>query len=180
MIINRPLVLDACCLINIHASGRMSEILEALPVQIHVAETVREQELRQLQKLDALNPVGERFSNLLDRNVIWVADFENEAEQIAFLNYAAAIGDDGEAASFAIAEARAFAVATDDKKARRFATSELPDLHLFYTLDLVEHWMSVRTPSLDEVRQVLYSIRDHGSYFPGPSHPLRAWWDAHL
>jgi hypothetical protein len=46
------IVLDTCCILNFYASGKFSEILEAIPAQVVVTEVVRSQELTTLQRLE--------------------------------------------------------------------------------------------------------------------------------
>ena len=112
----------------------------------------------------------------IEEGIIKIAELEgSEAE--TFVNYAAGLGDDGEAATCAIAFSRGWAVATDDRAAIRFVEREAPRIQVVSTLELVEHWANQTKKSPDSVRQVLIQIRDIGGYFPGTRHPMYAWWN---
>ena len=173
---DRPLVFDACALINIHASGRLGDVLRSAPQATLVTETVRALELLQTEELDALNPEGDRLDDLIEGGRLVVVDFDSDDEAGRFLDYAAAIGDDGEAASLAVAASRGFAVVTDDKKARRFAAGETPGVPLIFTLEVVEHWSSDQKISPAELHAALNSLRGNGNYKPSLAHPLYDWW----
>lgn len=173
---DRPLVLDACTLINLHASGRLGDVLRSVPQPTLVTETVRALELLQTEELDALNPAGDRLSDLVESGRLTVVDFASDDEAGLFLDFAAAIGDDGEAASLAVAASRGFAVATDDKKARRFAERVVPGVPLVHTLDVLEHWSGDREVSVADLHAALESLRVNGRYEPARSHPLFDWW----
>ena len=173
---DRPLVFDTCALINLHASGRLGDVLRSVPQATLVTETVRALELLQTEELDALDPEGDRLDDLIEGGRLVVVDFGSDDEAGRFLDYAAAIGDDGEAASLAVAASRGFAVVTDDKKARRFAEEETPGVPLVFSLEVVEHWSSERGISPDELQSALESLQENGNYRPARSHPLYSWW----
>ena len=177
---DRPLVFDACALINLHASGRLGDVLRSVSQASLVTETVRTLELLQTEELDALNPEGDRLNDLIEGGRLVVVDFDSDDEAGRFLDYAASIGDDGEAASLAVAASRGFAVVTDDKKARRFAGEETPAVPLVYSLEVIEHWSSDQGVPPVEVQAVLESLQEHGNYKPARSHPLYDWWQQTL
>jgi predicted nucleic acid-binding protein len=115
------IVLDTCCILNFYASGKFSEILEAIPAQVVVTEVVRSQELTTLQRLDNQESEGAiHFDKVVKEGLISIVDFESEAEAETFINYTAQMKDEGESATFAIAVHREWSVATDDKRAISF------------------------------------------------------------
>jgi predicted nucleic acid-binding protein len=115
------IVLDTCCILNFYASGKFSEILEAIPAQVVVTEVVRSQELTTLQRLDNQESEGAiHFDKVVKEGLISIVDFEAEAEAETFINYTAQMKDEGESATFAIAVHREWSVATDDKRAISF------------------------------------------------------------
>lgn len=175
---DRPLVFDACVLINLHASGRLGEIIRSIPQPTLVTETVRSLELLQTDALDALNPEGDRLGDLISSDRLTVVDFVGDDETGLFIDFAAAIGDDGEAASLAVAVSRGFAVVTDDRKARQFGERETPSVPLVDTLQILEHWAADGVVPLDEVREALTNVKVHGHYVPPHSHPLFPWWES--
>jgi predicted nucleic acid-binding protein len=177
MINHSHLLLDACCLLNLFASGQGLNILKALPVQNVVTQIVRDDELKTLQTLDyGKNEGAEQFQLALSQGWLTVVDFETEAEAESFLNYIAENLDDGEAATCAIAFQRNWAIATDDKKAISFTKKEAPQIQIISTLALVKYWADQINPDLTELRLALDSIRVKSKYIPHKSHPLYRWW----
>ena len=175
---DRPLIFDACALINLHASGRLGDVLRSVPHPTLVRETVRTLELRQTETLDALNPVGDRLGDLIASGQLTVVDFADDTEAGRFIDFAFAIGDDGEAASLAIAVSRGFCVVTDDRRARQFAAQEVPSVSLVYTLEVLAHWTNADAVPPEHVRSALTSMRHDGRYVPPRSHPQYDWWSS--
>ena len=82
--------------------------------------------------------------------------------------------DDGEAMTGAIAANRGFAVAIDDRKARRVLGRKDSGLRLVSTLELVHRWsMGV---SEEETNRALQAMRYGARYVPGNRDPLYDWW----
>ncbi len=170
-------VLDACCVLNFCASGHFIAILKSIPAQVVVTEVVREKELLTLQRLqNEENEGAVQFETAIAQDLLSVVDFESEAEEETFVNYAFELGDDGESATFSIAIHRGWAVATDDKKAISLSQKEAPDLQVLSTLEIIKNWSEAGNLTLTELRAVLGSIRTKGKYMPGKDHPLLGWW----
>jgi hypothetical protein len=167
-------ILDACCVINLYESGKMSDILTSLQAYIAIADYVYHQEvLRTTEgRLFELQP-------LIDGGLLAVATFESKVEMITFVNFAASI-DDGEATTGAIAVTRNWAIATDDRLSIRFLKQSAPTLPIVSTLDLVKHWVDTTHPHADIVRTTLQNIRNRARYIPYATHPLYRWWATHI
>ena len=88
----------------------------------------------------------------------------------------AALVDDGEAATAALALHRGCAVATDDRKARRVFGEFMPDVPLVSTLDLMKLWADESQIPRDELRAAMDAMRRSASYVPSRSAPLFDWW----
>ena len=170
------LILDACCVINLHASGRLCHVLSAIDKKTFITELVYRQELLSIQSLDALCAKEQRLQTALDKGLIEITDFTTETEQIDFIDYAAILRGDGEAATFAVAAGRNYAVATDDKKARNFVEQQLGHLRMVSTLELLKLWADTFAVHDRELRQVMINIRDNGPYTPPRAHLLYQWW----
>jgi predicted nucleic acid-binding protein len=95
------------------------------------------------------------------------------------VNYAAVL-DDGESATCAIAVHRGWAIATDDKKAITFVKQMAPYLQVLSTLEIIKHWSEEASLDSSALRDVLNAIRVKGRYFPPQRHLLRSWWEAAL
>lgn len=174
-------ILDACCIINLCASGYMQSILEAVPSQIGVAAYVYEKEVlriyagpdeditREVQQVD-LRPFA-------DSGLLEVVSTDDELERLV-VNFSVARIDSGEAISAAIAVHRAWSFGTDDKSAIAFLTQNFPQLHLLSTPDLLKHWVDSVHPESSMVSAMLKNVRRRAKYEPHAKHPLYAWWKA--
>ena len=100
---------------------------------------------------------------------------ESPNEETTFVTLAALI-DDGEAATAALALHRGCSIATDDRKARRVLAEQVPTVHLVSTLDLVSQWAEAMSVPLGELRTALEQMRSGANYLPGPRDPRYDWW----
>ena len=169
----KKLVLDACCLINLDASGMLIEIIESLPFSAVVSSIVWEEEITVIEQIR-----GEA-GKAIETQLIDVVEMQDD-ELEAFIEYAAYMGDDGESASFAIAINRNWAVATDDKGALNFLTSLNTGIKVCSTLELMQIWAEARGKSAAEIRQALLQVKEKGRYMPGKGHPLYGWWEQYF
>ena len=176
-------ILDACCLINLYASGRFDDILTSISKPVFVARYVWSNEA--LSVNGAPNPEAGLQEESIDLGpligggLLNLADLETEDEETLFVNFAASL-DDGEAITGAIAAARDWCVATDDRRARNVLTSQVPRMQLLSSPELIKHWADVTAAEADEVCRVVQRIRRHGHYIPPASHPLYVWWQSYF
>ncbi|MFB2893046.1 hypothetical protein ACE1CI_09050 [Aerosakkonemataceae cyanobacterium BLCC-F50] len=182
MIINHShVVLDACCILNFCASGNFIAILKAIPAQVVVTEVVKSQELLTLQRLENEENEGAiQFETAIEQGLLSVVDFESEAEEETFVNYAFELGDDGESATCAIAFHRGWAIATDDRKAISFFQKEAPHLQILSTLEVIKYWSEEVNLDVAELRLALDTMRIKGRYIPHRNHPLLTWWQSYI
>jgi len=165
------LLLDTCCLLNFHASGQFLEILKVIPAQVAIVEEVK-QELTQIDRTE--------IEEAIAQDLLIAVDFASDAEAGNFVNYAAARLGDGEAATGAIAVERGWAIATDDRKAIKFFTQEVPSLQIFSTLEIIQYWAETEAIQPLQVQETLHNIQVQGRYTPAEYHPLKSWWDKFL
>jgi hypothetical protein len=172
-------VLDACCLLNFAASGHLLDIIKAIPAQAVVTEIVATQELKTLNRLqDEKNEAAIQFEAAISQGLLMVVDFNSDREAETFINYAAVLGDDGDAATCAIAISRDYAIATDDKREISFFQKEANHLQVLSTLELVKYWSETAKVDDLELEFVLTAIRVKGKYMPNSRHPLLSWWQS--
>lgn len=174
-------VLDACCIINLCASGYMQSILESIPRQVGVAAYVYEKEVlriyggpdedvtREVQQVD-LQP-------FVDSSLLEVVFTDDELERLV-VNFSVARIDSGEAISAALAVHRSWSFGTDDKSAIAFLAQKFPQLHLLSTPDLLKHWVDSGHPQPSVVSTMLKNVRRRAKYEPHAKHPLYMWWKA--
>jgi hypothetical protein len=170
-------VLDACCILNFCASGNFIAILKAIPAQIVVTEVVKSKELLTLQHLENEKNQGAiELETAIAQGLLLIVDFESEAEEETYVNYAFELGDDGESATCAIAFHRGWAIATDDRKAISFFQKEAPHLQILSTLEVLKYWSEKVNLNPTELRLALDNMRIKGRYIPQRNHPLLTWW----
>ena len=172
-------LLDASCLINLYATGRLRDIALAVPYRLGVVDYVIEKEALYVWRPGA--SVGEEtrvpvdFEHLVEEGLIRLMRLESEEEARTLVDLAALM-DDGEAVTGAIALHRGYAVATDDRKARRIL-AELPQsITLVSTLELLKLWDEEASVSEAELREALAAMESSASYLPGERDPLYGWW----
>ncbi len=173
------LLLDASCLLNLYATGRFSDIATALPYQVAVADYVLEVEALYVWRPD---PTGTReesesvdVSTLIDGGLVQVVGLEGPEEEATFVDLAALV-DDGEAITGAIAVHRQCALATDDRKARRVLGERTPTVPLLSTLELLKLWADGTAVPDTHLRAAAEGMRLGASYVPGPRDSLYSWW----
>lgn len=176
-------ILDACCLINLYASGHMKSILESLKVSLFIAEYVYTEELAFLKSGfdDDEVQVSEQshLDSLIQAGIISTISLESEIEQNLFVNLAAGI-DDGEATTAAIAITRNWALGTDDRRAMTYLRQRTITLPFVSTLEVIKFWAEVTMQSTNTIQSALTNVRVRGRYKPKSSHPLYVWWSTYV
>ena len=171
------LLLDASCLLNLYATGRIIEIAAVLPWQLAVTDYVMEHEALYVRTIGASGEQEETvpvdLSPLIDEGLLLVMWLETPSEQAGFVELAAVL-DDGEAVTGAIAINRGHSVGIDDRKARRILGEKAPGMRLISTLDLIRWW--AQSVTVQEVGPVLRAMEHGARYVPGQQDPLYAWW----
>ena len=169
------LLLDASCLLNLYATGRLMEIAAALPWQLVVVDYVLEQEALYVRIIGAHEEetVPVDLSPLIAAGLLLVMRLETPSEQASFVELAAVL-DDGEAVTGAIALNRGHLVAIDDRKARRVLGEKASGMRLVSTLELMRQWGA--SVPVQEVGHALRAMQHGARYVPGQRDPLYAWW----
>ncbi|HEY8722241.1 MAG TPA: hypothetical protein VIL92_00105 [Gaiellaceae bacterium] len=159
MITIEPQLLDACGLINITAGGRVDEIADFFGGLL-VAEDVAEEAPDAVAATSRLT-------------VVSLSDAEN-----AMLVVLAALDgmDTGEAATFAVAEARSLAVVTDDRRAIRAAAEQVPQVHVHRTASLLRAYVEGAGVLARDVAAMLEAIEGTASFRPATGSPDSDWW----
>lgn len=179
---SRPILLDACCLLNLYASRQIAAIVSDYPARFAITARVAA-EAGYLRRGGTGDDADERgpldLEPLLTTGLLTIWQIESRAEAASFIDFAAAL-DDGEAETCALAHHRAAIVATDDRKARRLCGQHDPPLTLRSTLDIVQGWATTNTIAPTSVAEALRDIRDRARFIPNRNDPLRPWWDETL
>ncbi|MCC6443549.1 MAG: hypothetical protein IT210_08865 [Armatimonadetes bacterium] len=158
-------ILDACCIINLCASGQVDAILRAIPVPVMVAAYVAAEEIHRYD-----------LNSLVEQGLLRVVEPETEDEANDVLNFAAALGGDGEAYTGAIAVYRHWAIATDERRVLNFYERISPQLQRLTTPELLKFWADTTGPEKGIIRQALQQVAIEGSYTISQRHNCYAWW----
>lgn len=176
-ILHSHLVIDACCMLNFCASGELLSILKSVQAQSTITAVVQQEELLTLKKIDhQINSSAEQLETAISEGVIEIVDFESDAEEAAFINYVAELGDDGESATGAIAVNRNWAIATDDKAAIKFFQNEAPNIQILSTPEIIKNWAESKAIPKSELRLILDNIAIKARYVPARNNLLKGWW----
>lgn len=186
-------LLDASCLINLFATGRTEEILQALSYRFAVARYVVEEEVLEIdaEEPDPTSVSGEGrlslhplLAELVEKGILEQLDVDSEEEEAQLVRFAAHL-DDGEAHTCALALVRAARVATHDKKAIRVLRSawegqgqvEEPVLR---TSELLFSWARGHGVDETEIGRIVQAIARRASFFPPKNDPNFKHWMALL
>lgn len=169
-------IVDACCLINLYASGSEESIFLACG-GLWVPTQVQSEALR-IRCLDEGDPTGLKsrdidLSDAIAAGFIHACQLEGQDELDAFIRFAMEL-DDGEASCLAIAMSRGWIVATDDRKAQRIASEN--GIALTSTPELIQRWIDTTSPSEATVADVLKKIEVFARFRPRRNDSLYAWW----
>lgn len=176
------ILLDACCVLNLYATGQMDAILRALPEHFAIADRVASEALyirRGGSGEDADERIPVDFGPLVEQGLLEVLRVETEEEAASFVDFAAQL-DDGEAMTCALALHRGGVVGSDDRKARRVCGAQSPPLDTRSTPAMIKAWADSERIAGADLRRVLIDIRERARFAPGRHDPLLAWWDAAL
>jgi len=155
-------LLDACCLINLLATGRCEEILGRLPYRFATSRLVADREV--------LSQSLEPMENLA------LLDLATEDELACFARFAADL-DDGEASVCALAVARGATVATDDRKALRVLGQVAPGIASLQTPEILYAWAHLTRATERDIAETLLAVRQRGRFHPRRDAPRFEWWE---
>ena len=172
----RVVLLDTCVLVNLLASGEIDDVLRATAHEVLICSAV-EKECLYLRSDDPLAPAeAVRLDPLLRAKLLGVCQIESEEEESLYVNYASEL-DDGEAMSVALAQARGYALATDERKARRLFEEAVGKAgRLLSTSDLIRGWCEARKIPRARLKSTLLQIRTRARFFPAMDDDHYRWW----
>ncbi len=170
--------IDACCLIDLLASGDAEAILRASGLTWHMPSSVQG-EVRYCRQHDPAQPgktvtVPVDLSGLISSGVLTVCHPQNQQELDRFTHYTALFRSDGEAMCLALAEQRKWIAATDDRKVIRVA--QQTGLTVVSCPELVKAWADATRPDATTLVQVLNDIKTLAQFKPNSSMPEYQWW----
>jgi hypothetical protein len=174
----QPAVIDACCLIDLLASGQAEAILRATGHAWHLPAAVQA-EVRYVRQHDPDNPGTYKntpadLSPLVKSALLTTCQPDNPHEEARYVHYATIFRSDGEAMCLALGECRGWIVATDDRRAVK--TAKQARLSVITCPELVKAWADTNRPSETRIFQVLSDIQTLAQFRPSPEMPEASWW----
>jgi predicted nucleic acid-binding protein len=171
-----PILLDTSTTLNLLATRVSQAMLESLEVKCLVCSAVIAETLY-IRSDDPTQPVEAVSVNpWLQSGTVQTVTPDSPSEEKLYVQFAADL-DDGEAMSLAICRSRGYALATDDRKARRLAGQlTLPTIQLVSTSQIVHHWAGRAVPHQSELTRLLAAIELKARFIPPHDDPLREWW----
>lgn len=177
---HQSVILDACCVINLFATGYMEPMLAVYPLQCVVSSFVADKEA--LSVFDGFDNAGKPKKETIDliplinAGVLEIV-YPNWSRHSSYLIELVGGGmrGMGEKISGAMAQEENWAIATDDRNARRIFTALMPNTQLITTLDFVKNWVEVENISNQIVSDILRRIYVKGRYEISQDHPLFSW-----
>jgi hypothetical protein len=173
-----PAVIDACCLIDVLASGQAEAILRASGVTWHLPSAVQG-EILYIRQHDPALPgqivkVPPNLSGLINSGVLTACDPVSQHELDRFVHYATLFRSDGEAMCLALAEARTWVLATDDRRAINVARQA--GLTVVSCPELMKTFADSVQPPQAALVQLLRDIQFLAQFVPNASMPEYQWW----
>jgi hypothetical protein len=173
-----PAAIDACCLIDLLASGDAEAILRASGFTWHLPSAVQG-EVRYRRQYDPAQPgqvvtVPADLMGLITSGLLTVCDPRNQQELDRFTYYATLFRSDGESMCLALAEQRGWVVATDDRRAIRVAHKA--GLTVVSCPALVKAWATAASPDQATLNKVLQDIQILAQFKPNSSMAEYQWW----
>jgi hypothetical protein len=175
-------VIDACCLIDLIASGHIDAILRASGHSWGLPTAVQG-EVQFIRQVDPADPnkliaAPADLTPLVSAGALDLCGPNDQKELDLFTQYASVFRSDGEAMCLALAEARGWVIATDDRKAIRIA--QQAGLTVLSSPQLLKTWSNVAKPDPAIVVQSLRDIELFARFRPNPAMPECQWWLNHL
>lgn len=176
---DRAIIHDACILINLFATGHARGILASLRSRHFICTAVQKESLylRPVDPTRPLEPVA--LDGLISAGQIEVVTVASEREEQLYVDYASRL-DDGEAMSLALAHARNFTLATDDRKCRRvFAEAVGDPSRLLSTAGILREWAKKDRAPIAHLREALRAVAIRAKFIPAATDPDYGWWRRH-
>lgn len=170
-------LLNACCLLNLYATGRIRDIFQVPSVRFAVAERAAAETLYVRRggsgdDAGAHEPVD--LQPLVAEGLLQIVYLEEEDEAATFVQFAVEL-DDGETMTCALAVHRDAAVATDDRKALRVLGVRAPEEHVYTTAQIIKHWAEADQVAGPDLKQVLMAVHERARFAPGKHDQLQSW-----
>lgn len=179
---NRLVVIDACAMLNLLATGREVDILGALELALLETDRVS-REVFFLWTAPDEDGVRRRETaskeSLVERGLLETRSLDTDPLIDAFVACAARIKDT-DASCIALAGVLGIPLVTDDAKERRVALDVFPQIEILSTLDLVHDAAALLRWDDAQLIEVALALRWRGNFAPPKRDPRGPWFVALL
>lgn len=174
----RTVVVDACCALNLLATGRELDVLRACDVELIISEQAHGEALFLHTPPDA-DGVRSRQPASTERlraaGRLQIRSLDTEALIAAFVACAAQLRDE-DASCVALAGALGLPLLTDDGKERRIAREQFPGIELVSTLTVLDGAVRALALPEHELLGLVADLRWRGNFAPPRRDPLSPWY----
>lgn len=169
------IVLDTCVLVNLCAACDPQRFVVGTGVVLHIPQAVAAEAVRLHVGSEAASsdPQEVELQQYLDSKTLMACALQGGQETELYVGLARDL-DDGEAMALAIAKARGWLLASDDRKARRRA--ELLGLRVITTPEVMYQWAVATGVTDGMLRRALLNIQNIARFRPSPGFPQHEWW----
>lgn len=168
------LISDTSVLLNLMAADCLSSLSNATGWQFVVCSAVFN-ETKKLRDINTGEMVLVDLSRMIEAGLLQVMDIGDSDEKVIYIDQAAVV-DDGEAMSMAIAVYRNLELAIDDRQATNHSKRTFPDLRIWSTPEILKTWAESTHLPTGTLGLAIRNIEERARYFPAKSHPLWSWW----
>ena len=172
-------IVDACCFINLYATGDLRGFLTQLAWQWHIPSAALAESLfiRSVSDEDDEKREPIDAQPYFDESLLTLVDIGGADEAELYVRLAGDL-DDGEAMALAIAKQRGWTLATDDRKAKRFASNL--GVPAVTTPELMQRWAKASKMRPAKLRTLLRNIESGARFAPAEDAPGYDWWTAQV
>ena len=151
-------IVDACCFINLYATGDLRGFLTELAWEWRISSAALAESLFIRVVSDEGDDKREPIEPqpYIDERLITLVDIRDTNEAELYVRLASEL-DDGEAMALAIAKRRGWTLATDDRKAKRFADDL--GVAIVTTPELMQHWAKASKMGPARLKMLLSNIQ---------------------
>ena len=174
----RTVVIDACCVLNLLATRREVEIVQAVGMLLLDTELVSREPVVTWTAPDddgVRHKEPASTEQLRSAGCLQTRALDTDALVDAFITCAARITD-ADASCIALAGVLKLPLLTDDRKERRVALEVFPGIELISTLDLLASSSALLGWDQMLLSRVATDLRWRGNFAPPRQDPRSAWY----
>lgn len=174
----RAVVIDACCLLNLLATGREQDLVRACEIDLIISGQAHGEALFLHTPPDADGVRSKHLASterLRTAGRLQIRSLDTEPLIAAFVAWAAQLRDE-DASCVALAGALGLPLMTDDGKERRIARAQFPRIDLISTLAVLDEAVRALALPEHELLGLVADLRWRGNFAPPRKDPLAPWY----